>query len=118
MARDKSVLEPLVRSIESTKILDEPAKWVSSAVRSALSPGAVKDALSGTWLGHALHPALTDVVMTCFMGATAADLVAGKAANRVSERMIMLGMGAYVPTAAAGASDWIDGASDERVKRV
>src|SRR5205807_1923520 len=75
-------------------------------------------ALSGTWLGHALHPALTDVVMTCFMGATAADLVAGKAANRVSERMIMLGMGAYVPTAAAGASDWIDGASDERVKRV
>jgi nitrite reductase/ring-hydroxylating ferredoxin subunit/uncharacterized membrane protein len=116
--RDRSPFEPLVRAIESASIIDKPATLVSRAVRGALSPGKVKDALSGTWLGHALHPAMTDVVIGSFVSASALDLLAGAEGSVASERLIMLGMAAYLPTAAAGASDWVDGAVDARVKRV
>lgn len=113
-----SPLEPLVRAIESASAVDKPATLLARAVRGALSPGKVKDALSGTWLGHALHPALTDVVIGSFVSAAALDLVNPGEGSAASERLIMLGIAAYAPTAAAGASDWIDGESDTRVKRV
>jgi nitrite reductase/ring-hydroxylating ferredoxin subunit/uncharacterized membrane protein len=116
--RDRSPFEPLVRAIESASIVDKPATLFSRAVRGALSPGKVKDALSGTWLGHALHPAMTDVVIGSFVSASALDLLTGGEGSAAGERLIMLGMAAYLPTAAAGASDWIDGESDTRVKRI
>jgi nitrite reductase/ring-hydroxylating ferredoxin subunit/uncharacterized membrane protein len=116
--RDLSAMEPLVAAIESAGMLDQPATLLSRAVRGVLSPGKVKDALSGTWLGHALHPMLTDVVIGSFLSASALDLVAGEDGQTASERLIMVGIAAYGPTAAAGASDWIDGEHDDRVKRV
>jgi nitrite reductase/ring-hydroxylating ferredoxin subunit/uncharacterized membrane protein len=116
--RDLSLYESLVQAIESASLVDQPATLVARAVRGVLSPGKLKDALSGTWLGHALHPALTDLVIGSFLSASALDLLGPEEAAGASERLIMLGIAAYGPTAAAGASDWIDGESDTRVKRV
>ncbi|MBV9804573.1 MAG: hypothetical protein JO130_15335, partial [Solirubrobacterales bacterium] len=59
--RQLTPLEPLVRAIESAEVLDPVAKWAGNNVRSMVPSGPVKDALSGTWLGHAVHPMLTDV---------------------------------------------------------
>lgn len=117
-SRDRSLFDSLVGAIESASVVDKPATLFSRAVRGALSPGAVKDALSGTWLGHALHPALTDAVIGSLLSASALDLLAPGEGSVASERLIMLGIAAYGPTAAAGASDWIDGEFDTRVKRV
>jgi hypothetical protein len=47
-------LKPLVRRIETAEALDPVGQAVGKAVRENLS-GGVKHALSGTWLGHALH---------------------------------------------------------------
>jgi nitrite reductase/ring-hydroxylating ferredoxin subunit/uncharacterized membrane protein len=116
--RDLSPMEPLVKGIESAEMLDQPAALVSRAVRGVLSPGKLKDALSGTWLGHAMHPMLTDVVIGSFLSASVLDLVEGEDGRIASKRLIMVGIAAYGPTAAAGVSDWIDGEHDERVKRV
>jgi nitrite reductase/ring-hydroxylating ferredoxin subunit len=116
--RDLSLFESLVRAIEAASIVDKPATLVSRAVRGALSPGRTKDTLSGTWLGHALHPALTDVVIGSFLSASVLDVLGGEDDGVAGERLIMLGIAAYLPTAAAGASDWIDGESDTRVKRI
>jgi nitrite reductase/ring-hydroxylating ferredoxin subunit/uncharacterized membrane protein len=116
--RTLSPLEPLVERIESTALLDKPAAPVSQAVQAVLSPGGLKDAASGTWLGHALHPALTDVVIGSFFGSTVVDLLVGDEGGVASDRLIMLGIAAYGPTAFAGASDWVDAAADDRVKRV
>lgn len=115
---DASPLEPLVRSIEAAEVVDAPAGMVSDAAKGLLGPGRLKDALSGTWLGHALHPALTDVVIGCFLSASVLDLVGGEESDPAAQRLIMAGIAAYGPTAAAGASDWVDGAVDDRVKRV
>ena len=48
--------------------------------------GVPRDALSGTWLGHALHPLLTDVVIGSFLNATLLDLLGGDETGRASER--------------------------------
>jgi nitrite reductase/ring-hydroxylating ferredoxin subunit/uncharacterized membrane protein len=107
MRRQLTPLEPLVRQIESAEVLDSAAKTVGSVVRENIPPGAVKDALSGTWLGHAVHPMLTDVVIGSFMSASLLDLFA-PGDGTASERLIALGLLAYLPTAAAGVNDWAD----------
>lgn len=117
--RQLTPLEPLVRALESAEFLDPVAKKVGNTVRSVLSGGPIKDALSGTWLGHALHPMLTDVVIGSFTAASVLDLLAPGDDGRASERLIALGLAAYLPTAVSGANDWADSESaDDAIRRV
>ena len=44
-----------VRRLAGLETLDAPAKAIGKAVRGIIKPGPVKNALSGSWLGHALH---------------------------------------------------------------
>jgi nitrite reductase/ring-hydroxylating ferredoxin subunit/uncharacterized membrane protein len=81
---------------------------VGKAVRDNVPSGPVKDALAGTWLGHAVHPMLTDVVIGSFTSASLLDLLAPGDDGTASERLIALGIAAYLPTAAAGVNDWAD----------
>src|SRR5437588_7913994 len=119
MRRQLTPLEPLVSRLESAEELDRAAKAIGSAVRDNLPSGPVKDALSGTWLGHALHPMLTDVVIGSFTSATLLDLLAPDSGGTAQRRLIGLGLLAYLPTAAAGVNDWADTeAVDDGVRRV
>ena len=49
---DASPLRPLTDAVESLSALDGIGKKVGKTVRSSVSPGKLKDGLSGTWLGH------------------------------------------------------------------
>jgi nitrite reductase/ring-hydroxylating ferredoxin subunit/uncharacterized membrane protein len=112
-------LKPLVEALESASVLDSPGATVGKAVRRAVRPGAVKDALSGTWLGHALHPLLTDVVIGSFVSATLLDLLGGDDNGQAAERLIAVGIAAYGPTALTGVNDWADTEiADPPVRRV
>jgi nitrite reductase/ring-hydroxylating ferredoxin subunit/uncharacterized membrane protein len=107
--RRPTPFDPLVHKIEAAGVLDAPAKAVAKQVRSLLSSSAaVKEAVSGTWLGHALHPLLTDVVIGSFVSATLLDLLGGDDDGTASERLIGVGIAAYAPTALTGANDWAD----------
>jgi nitrite reductase/ring-hydroxylating ferredoxin subunit/uncharacterized membrane protein len=117
--RQLTPLEPLVARLESEETLDSVGKPVGKAVRSAVSSSGLKDVLSGTWLGHAVHPMLTDVVIGCFMSASLLDLVAPSGDGVASEKLIVLGLTAYLPTAAAGINDWADSEPvDAAVRRI
>jgi nitrite reductase/ring-hydroxylating ferredoxin subunit/uncharacterized membrane protein len=94
-----------VDALESVKALDGVALKLGRAVGKAVPVGAPRDVLAGTWLGHALHPPLTDVVIGSFIGATALDLLGGDDTGRASERLIELGLLAAVPTVASGLAD-------------
>ncbi len=107
-ARQLTPLEPVVRQLESWESLDGVGEQAGKTIRNVLSAGALKDALSGTWLGHALHPMLTDVVIGSFTSASILELTIGEDASDAAQRLIGLGLLAYLPTAAAGASDWAD----------
>jgi nitrite reductase/ring-hydroxylating ferredoxin subunit/uncharacterized membrane protein len=117
LRRQLTPLEPFVRTVESAEVLDQVAQPAGKAVRGAVSSQPLKDALSGTWLGHAVHPMLTDVVIGSFTAASLLDLLA-PGDGRASERLIALGLLAYPPTAATGANDWaVSEPVDDGVRR-
>lgn len=104
-------------ALESAEALDAPGRIAGSAIRAGVR-GPVKELLSGTWLGHALHPMLTDVVIGAFSGATLIDLLTGEEGAAASQALISVGIAAYLPTSLAGFSDWADSeAADARVRR-
>jgi nitrite reductase/ring-hydroxylating ferredoxin subunit/uncharacterized membrane protein len=98
----------VVERLEGAAALDAPAKAIAKAVRDVLPGGPVKDALSGTWLGHALHPVLTDVPIGTWTSALLLDWLGGRDAEPAADRLIGIGLLAALPTVAAGASDWAD----------
>jgi len=105
--RQLTPFEPLVRAIESASPLDSVAKPLAKQVRGLLS-GPINSVLAGTWLGHSVHPMLTDVVIGSFTSASLLDLLTGEDGAEASERLIMLGIAAYGPTALTGINDWAD----------
>src|SRR4051795_11103065 len=112
-------MRPLAEIAENAAPLDAIGEKVGKAVRGALGPGALKNALSGTWLGHAVHPVLTDVVIGSFTSATLLDLLGGDDDGTAAERLIGVGIAAYAPTALTGVNDWADSEPvDAAVRRV
>lgn len=118
-ASSPSPLGPLVERLESLAALDVPGKRIGKALRGVLAPGGLKDAVSGTWLGHPLHPLLTDVTIASFLSASLLDVLGGDDGGPAAERLIAIGLVAYGPTAFTGANDWADTEpADDRVRRV
>lgn len=66
---------------------------------------ALRDLLHGTWLGHPLHPALTDIPIGAFIVAFVLDLV-GQSAG--ATWAIGIGLVSMLAAAVAGYADYID----------
>jgi nitrite reductase/ring-hydroxylating ferredoxin subunit/uncharacterized membrane protein len=79
-----------------------------------LGPGRLKDVLSGTWLGHPLHPVLTDVAIGSWSSAFILDLFGGERSARAARTLTGVGVLAAVPTAVTGFSDWSDVEGEDR----
>ena len=111
-------LDVLADAAAKTAVLDGPAGQIGKTVRARIS-GPLKDALSGTWMGHALHPILTDVVIGSWTSATMLDLLGGEDNDDAAQKLIAIGLATYGPTALTGWTDWADSESvDEEVRRV
>lgn len=107
-------LHAAAERIGRIEALDRVAQPLSNAVKRLVRPGLVKDALSGTWLGHPLHPLLTDIPIGSLTSATVLDLIGGKRAQPAADVLVALGLVAAIPTAAAGASDWSETIGDDQ----
>jgi nitrite reductase/ring-hydroxylating ferredoxin subunit len=90
--------------IEQAERLDAPVSVLRGVVNRL--PRPVKDALHGRWLGHPLHPALVNVPLGAWLGATALDRLPGQ--ERAATALVGLGLAGAVPAAAAGATDWAE----------
>jgi nitrite reductase/ring-hydroxylating ferredoxin subunit/uncharacterized membrane protein len=107
------------RRIAQLEALDAPAKKIGKAVRTVIKPGPVKNALSGTWLGHALHPMLTDVTVGSFTSAVMLDWLGGDESETAARKLIGVGLLSTLATVPSGYSDWADTeVADESVRRV
>ncbi len=100
--------------IEGLAFLDPPANAVGKVVAKVVPPGRWKDLLSGTWLGHALHPLLTDLPIGFWTSAWMLDLVGGRNSQGAARKLVGLGILTALPTALTGASDWGDTQGGER----
>jgi nitrite reductase/ring-hydroxylating ferredoxin subunit/uncharacterized membrane protein len=97
-------------------MLDQWARQVQGWLNNAVTQGGpagqrVKNWLNGVWLGHALHPALTDAVVGAWSTGAILDLVG---ATREADAAMTVGVLAAAPTALAGAADWVDAADQPR----
>jgi len=101
-------MEALVERISRNKRLDSIGQAVGGAVGKVLKPGPVKDFLSGTWLGHAAHPVLTDLPIVSFSSALALDLLGGEDAAAGAQTLVGLGILSALPTALTGLSELAD----------
>ncbi|WP_210508872.1 Rieske 2Fe-2S domain-containing protein [Naasia sp. SYSU D00057] len=106
--------ERVIRAVEEAEFLDAPAGAASRAVTRLLPPGRPKDLLSGTWLGHALHPALVVVPIGSWAGALYLDLRGRQTDRTGARRLVGMGAAAALPAIAAGVSDWSDTLGAER----
>lgn len=83
---------------------------------AALPPGPVRELLRGRWLGHALHPLLTDVPIGAWTSSLVLDLIGGRESEAATDLLIGVGIAAVAPTAVSGWSDWSEiGAEQRRV---
>jgi nitrite reductase/ring-hydroxylating ferredoxin subunit/uncharacterized membrane protein len=101
---------------EQNHMLDTWAEQVQGLLNTGVSQGGpaaqrVKNWLNGIWLGHSLHPALTDVPIGAWVAGSMLDLVG---ATREADAAITVGVLAAVPTALSGAADWVDTSEEPR----
>lgn len=111
-----AIPQRIVRRIEGLESLDRVARPFADRAKRATRSTGVKNVLSGTWLGHPLHPMLTDLPIGAWVTAGVLDVSAGKAGAGAARRLVGLGVATALPTAAAGWSDWSDTyGADQRV---
>ena len=112
-------LHASAEKLGSLEALDGPAGAAAKAVQQVVGQGALKDLLSGTPLGHPLHPLMTDIPIGTLASATILDLLAKKRGEHAADVLVGLGLLSALPTAAAGAADWSDSyGADQRVGAV
>jgi uncharacterized membrane protein/nitrite reductase/ring-hydroxylating ferredoxin subunit len=102
---------------ERIAALDKLAGPLAGTADRAMRRARLKPVLSGSWLGHPLHPLATDVVIGSWTMAAILDLRRGDDSGEAAKTLVGVGVLAAVPTAASGFSDWAD-TRDPRVRRI
>lgn len=107
------------RRLEQARVLDQPARLVQLVAGAIVSNPARRDALQGRWLGHALHPVLTDLPIGFWVSTTVLDLVGGKKSRPAATRLLGLGVLTAVPAVVTGYAEYAEtGQRDRRVGTV
>ena len=102
--------------LEGETVLDRPVKALEPVVETLFGGGTRGSMLRGEWLGHAIHPMLTDVVLGTWTSASVLDLIGGADSSTSAQRLIGTGLLAAGPTAWTGWAEW--SAAGPRDKRV
>jgi nitrite reductase/ring-hydroxylating ferredoxin subunit len=107
-----------VDRLERAEALDGLVKVLETWWGIVLPRGRARDVLHGTWLGHPLHPLLTDVAIGCWSSAGALDLAGGERGRKAAQTLTGLGVLSAVPTVLSGAVDWLAIGEAAKPKRV
>jgi nitrite reductase/ring-hydroxylating ferredoxin subunit/uncharacterized membrane protein len=103
------------RAIERIPYLQEVSDMFSGSLSKAIDRGGepgrhVADVLHGKWLGHPLHPILTDFTIGAWGIGAACDIVAlatgDKRARKMGNDLAKIGVAAAVPTMLTGLADY------------
>ena len=86
-------LDPLVARLEG----------VAGAVAGS---EAADDLLTGAWLGHAVHPLMTDLPIGAWTSASLLDVLGGKGSRRAAAGLMAFGVATAVPTIATGLAEF------------
>jgi len=105
--------QTIANLIDGQEWLEDSGGRIAEWIRG-LFPGAAgratKNALHGTWLGHPLHPVLTDVPVGAWTVALALDAVESLSGNEdvggAADAAVAIGIAGALGSAVTGATDW------------
>jgi len=113
--RDPGIVRLTLR-LENEESLDRPVGALEPTINSVFGSGKRGRLLRGEWLGHAVHPLLTDVALGSWTSASILDLFGGPEDSSAAQTLIGSGLLAAVPTAWTGWAEWATaGPRDKRV---
>lgn len=93
----------VVAAIEELPGLESLSEWLVKALDPLTRRRPLMDLLHGRWLGHALHPALSDVPLGMWTSVPLLDLIGDDAGATMLTAVGCIASGA---TAATGTADW------------
>jgi nitrite reductase/ring-hydroxylating ferredoxin subunit/uncharacterized membrane protein len=113
----------IIEGIANQKWIDASTEPLQKAVRNAFVGEAgreVKNFLHGTWLGHPLHPVLTDIPIGAWTAALALDALESMTGRRecgsAADLAIGVGLVGAVGSAVTGITDWSE--TDDPARKV
>ncbi len=104
-----------IELIANRSWLENTAEAIQPAITNTFKAGGVagqqvKNALHGTWLGHPLHPVLTDVPLGAWTVALTFDLMAESGSDNgysgAADAAVAIGLAGAVGAAVTGLTDW------------
>jgi len=106
--------EPVINIITQQQWLDKVGDAVQPAILKTFEAGGktgqdIKDFLHGVWLGHPLHPAITDVPVGAWTAAAVLDsleLFGEKKYKKGADVAIAVGLVGAAGSAVTGLTDW------------
>ena len=113
---------PVIRGLDSPA-LDRIADPVSKSVRGTFGAAGragtqIKDAMHGVWLGHPLHPVMTDIPLGAWTTALALDAASDgdDGRDRAATFAIGVGLAGALGAAITGLTDWSE--TDGEARRI
>ena len=102
--------------LEELRALDGAVAAVEPVVGTVFASDVRGQLLRGDWLGHALHPVLTDFVLGTWTSATLLDVFGGRSSRAAARQLLGASLLAAGPTAWTGWAEWSEaGPRDKRV---
>ena len=107
--------EALIKVVEQQAALEQLSDQIQPLVQNAFKSAGpagreLKNILHGTWLGHPLHPALTDVPLGAWTAALALDAMESisgrKELGAGADAAIAIGLVGAAGAAVTGLTDW------------
>ena len=118
------IFQQAVDTLARQDALDAPSRGLQGVVRRTYRMAGpmmgrrIANVLHGTWLGHSLHPALTDFVIGAWTAGVLFDTLDAlgerTAYSRCADVSVGLGVATGLPTVLSGLIDWQYTASDSR----
>jgi nitrite reductase/ring-hydroxylating ferredoxin subunit/uncharacterized membrane protein len=108
---EESINNDIPRREKLDKMGTDLQKLGHSVFRQSDTGRRAKDFLNGVWLGHPLHPAVTDLPVGAWTAAVALDgieVATGRDLSGATSKVIGVGIGGALISAASGVADWVD----------
>jgi uncharacterized membrane protein len=99
-------LAPSPAALEERTELDGAVDALGSVADRLVADEGIEALLQGRWLGHPVHPVLTDLVIGFWTSAFVLDLLPVKRLRATSDVFVALGLLSALPTVATGLADW------------
>ncbi|MCU1348732.1 MAG: Rieske (2Fe-2S) domain protein [Acidobacteria bacterium] len=107
-----SAPEELFKAIDRQEWLDDLAEPLQKGIHELFGEQgrSLKDLLHGTWLGHPLHPVLTDIPVGAWTVAAVLDVVESTTGNeaigKAADAAVAIGLAGAIGSAITGITDW------------